>query len=75
MDILGVQGISRYRWIYMEFRGYPDIGGYTRGSGDIQVYVDMHGVQEISRYKWIYLGFRGYPGISGYTWSSGDIQV
>ena len=66
MDIHWVQGISRYMWIYMGFRGYPEIGGYTW-------------VQGISRYRWIwiYIGFRRYPGIVGYgyTLGSGDIQV
>ena len=53
MDIDWVKGISRYMWIYIGFRGYPEIGGYTWGSGDIQVLVDIDSVQEISRYRWI----------------------
>jgi len=69
MDIHWVQEISRYRWIWINigFRRYPGIGGYgyTLGSGDIQVYVDIHGNQGISRDRWVYMGFRGYPGICG----------
>ena len=66
MDIHWVKGISWYMWIYIGFRGYPEIGGYTWGSGDIQVYVDKHGIQGISRNSWVYMGFRGHPGIGAY---------